>query len=75
MHFAEIFFQEPGTRRFAVLLEGKKVLTDFDPGKVNFATADRQAFEVDVSDGALDIRFEPIAIDPKVSAIEIDDLK
>jgi hypothetical protein len=74
LHFAEVYFTAPGQRRFDVLLEGKQVLTDYQPEpiKAPFATAGRKTFEVEVQDGALDIQFVHKANHPEVSAVEIE---
>ncbi|MBI4601196.1 MAG: PQQ-binding-like beta-propeller repeat protein [Planctomycetes bacterium] len=72
LHFAEVYFQEPGMRRFDVRVEGAKFLDDYDPReRVGFAAADRQSHDVDVTDGVLDIEFVPRVENPKVSAIEV----
>ncbi len=69
LHFAEVWLKEPGKRRFNVALEGKKVLTEYEP-KINKA----EVFKYDtlVEDGHLDISFTHGSLDnPKINAIEI----
>jgi tetratricopeptide (TPR) repeat protein len=73
LHFAEIFYWEPGKRVFDVLLEGKEVLRDYDPfSAVGFAAADRKTFLLRVEDGFLDLEFVREAGNPKISALEIE---
>ncbi len=69
---AEIYYKTPGKRRFAVLLEDRRVLENYDPCSSGFATATRESFEVDVTDGILDLEFIPDLEKPKISAIEIE---
>jgi hypothetical protein len=72
LHFAEIYHQEPGKRLFDVLLEGKAVLENYDPGAKGFATADVRSFEVEVTDGLLEIGVRRLLDYPKFSAIEVE---
>jgi len=74
LHFAEVGMNIKGFRRFDVLLEGEKVLDDFEPMEKGFATAVEKVFDVRVDDGLLEIRFvhRPPFDPPKVSAIEIE---
>jgi hypothetical protein len=72
LHFAEIVLHDAGDRVFDVLLEGRKVLDGYSPGRKGFAAADARTFEVDVEDGVLDIEFARRSPNvPLVSAIEI----
>ncbi len=41
-----------------VLIEGKVVLKNYDPGTKGFSTADQHAFEIVVNDHYLDIDFQ-----------------
>jgi hypothetical protein len=79
LHFAEIYWGNGraggvGSRKFNVDIEGSRRLTEYDI----FATAggalraDFQRFELEVTDGTLNISFVPgSASQPKVSAIEV----
>ena len=72
--FAEVSVNLKGLRRFDVVLEGHTVLEDLDlVEKKGFATAVDEVFEVDVTDGMLDVRFihRPPHDDPKISAIDV----
>jgi tetratricopeptide (TPR) repeat protein len=73
LHCAEVFPRiEPGKRVFGIRLEGKLVRPDYEPLQAGFATADQLPFEVEVADGFLDLGFEPILQNPKLSALEIE---
>ena len=73
LKFAEVFFNNAGQRVFDVDLEGQTVLDDFDivesAGGKNIAT-DR-TFNVNVTDGSIDLSFLSSVDKAKVSAIEI----
>lgn len=79
LHFAEIYWGVPGggsgdvgKRIFDVQLEGETVLAGFDiAADVGVQTAVVKGFQVDVQDGALDIRLQAIIDRAKVSAIEV----
>ncbi|MBI4584486.1 MAG: tetratricopeptide repeat protein [Planctomycetes bacterium] len=71
LYFAEVAHQEPGHRRFAVLLEGKPCLENYEPLQAGFATAEVKSFEVSVEDGFLDLEFLREIGDPMISAIEV----
>lgn len=77
LHFAEIYYSNPNIRIFDVLLEGNRVLDNFDIfKKVGSNTATTETFSVNVTDGALNIYFSSLPADggsnnPKVSAIEV----
>jgi N-acetylneuraminic acid mutarotase len=77
LHFAEIYFRGPDLRKFDVSIEGIKVLDNYDIyRKVGAFTATKEAFNVNVADGTLNIFFSALAADggvnrPKISAIEI----
>jgi len=72
LHFAETRFQEPGKRRFDVLVEGRKVLSDYGPP---IDRADVRALEATVDDGRLDLEFVHRPDDPQVSAIAIEAIR
>ncbi len=72
LHFAEVWFHEPGCRRFDVLVEGKEVLTDYEPFAAGgFAVPDKRTYETEVTDSTLDIGFAPRVSNPKIAAIEL----
>ena len=77
LHFAEIYWNAIDQRRFDVSIEGIKVLDNYDIfKKVGAFTATKETFNVNVSDGMLDIYFSALSADgginrPKISAIEI----
>jgi len=73
LHFAEIYCKRKNQRLMNVLIEGKQALRRLDLIKeaghdvaVSFVFS-----QVNVTDGFLDIQFEPIKEQPKISAIEI----
>ena len=74
LHFAEVFQNIRGCRRFDVLLERTSVLEDFEPLAAGFATAVEKVFDVNVDDGILEVRFVHSSSPdpPKVSAIEVE---
>ena len=75
LHFAEIYYREPGHRRFDVLLEGKKVLEGYEP---KVARAEKFVFEEEVVDGYLELDFArgvKWINDPTISAIEVELLR
>jgi len=74
LHFTEIWFRDRGSRTFAVEIEGRKVLDGYEPCSVGFASADVHTFRVEVTDGLLDIVFQPEIENPKISALEIERL-
>jgi Malectin domain len=71
LHFAELYYTKRRSRYFDILLEGRRVLASYEPLAVGYTTADSRSFEVEVSDGALEIEFLPKAQFPKLSAIEV----
>ena len=75
LHFAEFTFQKAGTRSFGALLEGREVLTEYEPLGAGLATAEAKSFRTRADDGLLDIGFVPAADNPMVSAIEIHRLQ
>ena len=76
LHIAEIFYRERGQRSFSVLLEGKPVLESYEPLAAGFSKAETRSFEVDVTDGFLDIEFRHGGADnPKISAISIERIR
>ncbi len=73
LHFAEIYFNQSGKRIFDVTLEDQLVLDDFDiltqAGGKDIAL--ERTFNVNVSDGSLDLDFLSSVDLAKISAIEI----
>lgn len=72
LHFAELEFTSPGQRVFDVLLEELLVLEDYDILQaVGFQTAEVRSFDVELGDAALDLSFESVLGNPKLSALEV----
>lgn len=79
LHFAEIYFGATGggtggvgSRIFNVTAEGAALLTNFDIfSEVGAMRALIKEFDVNVSDGLLNINFVTVKQSPKVSAIEV----
>jgi len=76
LHFTEIYFKTPGKRIFKVNAEGAEVVPPLDiAGTVGAGRLCVKTFETEVTDGVLDLDFIPILENPKVSAIEIIQLR
>ncbi|HEX8426406.1 malectin domain-containing carbohydrate-binding protein [Hymenobacter sp.] len=72
LHFAEIYWPQPGQRVFDVAVEGVTRLDNYDiVAKVGPRTATTETLPVTVTDGALDLTFAASVDQAKVSAIEI----
>ncbi|HEX9971810.1 MAG TPA: malectin domain-containing carbohydrate-binding protein, partial [bacterium] len=72
LHFAEIYYRSTNKRVFDVIIEGIKVLDDYDIyADVGANTAVFKTYETTVSDGRLDIDFVTEIDASKISAIEI----
>jgi len=74
LKFAEIYFSGPGQRVFNIIINGVTVESNFDPFAAaggNYTAVDK-TYPVNVTGGAIDIRFVSVLQNPKVSAIEID---
>ena len=72
--FAEIYSgaSSPGNRVFGVMLEGNTVLNNFDVTAIaGYETAHVESFQVEVTDGNLDIEFFHITNNPAIKGIEI----
>ncbi len=68
LHFSEMFYCRPAVRVFDVVIEGRKVLESYDPFKsAGFATAEVKEFEVEVTDGLLEVFFTQPGRDPLVA--------
>lgn len=78
LHFAEIFFTEPGSRTFDVSIEGNKLLSNFDIVAAGLPNTPPLAivkhFQVSVTDGQLNIDFSRRINFAKVSAISVTPL-
>ena len=78
LYFSEIIYasRPEGRRVFDVVIEGKKVLEKYDAfASVGFARLEVRRFEVDVTDGILDIVFERQVENPRIAALEIEVLE
>ncbi len=77
LHFAELYYREPGRRVFHVLVEGARILEDLDVlVKAGFATAYKHSARgIEIRDGVLDIDFRGRVGDPMISGIEIQMIK
>lgn len=77
LYLAEIYFKAVDRRRFNVKLENVSILQNFDIYKEvghDFAlitTIDMRNYGIQVLDGVLDLTFEKIIDDAKISAIEV----
>ncbi|MFC1648708.1 malectin domain-containing carbohydrate-binding protein [Nanoarchaeota archaeon] len=74
LHFAEIWSKAftPGIRLFDVSIEGEQVLDNYDIfNEAGARTAHVAEFETTVSDGNVEILFEHVLQNPKISAIEV----
>ncbi len=81
LYFAEIFWGvdnpqnisgDVGSRIFDISMEGMPIFTDYDLYKdVGSITADEKMYDIEVTDGVLNITFEASVDKPKISAIEI----
>jgi hypothetical protein len=73
-HFAEIYFNNPGSRLFSVEMEDIPIsaLTSYDIyADAGHDAAIRKSYNVSVSDGLLDVDFISIVDAAKISAIEV----
>ncbi len=77
LHFAELYWTQPGQRVFDVAAEGVKVLARYDiVKKVGPLTATSETFAVTVADGVLNLDFSALAAaggvdQAKVDAVEV----
>jgi predicted esterase len=72
LYFAELFHNSVGRRVFHVDLEGSRVLPNFDIlAQVPKFTALERSFNVNVTDGTLNIVFTNVADNAKITGIEI----
>ncbi len=72
LHFAELFFNAPGVRRFNVAIQGSPVLSSFDiyaqAGKAALIT---KSFPANVTSGVLTINFSKVFDNAVVHAIDV----
>jgi len=72
LHFAENFFESSGSRIFDVLAEGQTAIDDLDIyAEVGHDVALTYAFNVQVSDGTLNLDLQASVNNAKLSAIEV----
>ena len=72
MHFVENFFTTVGSRVFSISIENQNRLSNFDIFReVGYKTAMVKDFDVSLTDGKLDLKFNPTANRLAVAAIEI----
>ncbi|TWR28857.1 T9SS type A sorting domain-containing protein [Mucilaginibacter pallidiroseus] len=71
-HFVENYWKDEGQRVFAITLENQRVLTNFDIiSEVPYRTAIVKDYNVTVSDGVLNIKFNPTANRVALAALEL----
>lgn len=76
LHFAEIYFKKPGSRVFSVLAEGTQAVPPLDlAATAGPDTAVQKSFDLEINDGALDLAFVPNTENPKLSALEVLQLR
>jgi N-acetylneuraminic acid mutarotase len=72
LKFAEIYWTSPGSRLFNVVLNGQTVLSSFDMlSQTAPKTALDKVFQVNVTTNAINIAFNSVKDNAKVSAIQI----
>lgn len=72
LHFAEIFWQNINSRVNNILIEGQTVIEGFDAfNEIGEKSAIVKDFRVTVTDGILNLRFNPIVDRPSIGGIEI----
>jgi hypothetical protein len=72
LHIAEVHYNQPGVRVFDLLLEGEKILEDYEPLAGGYGVARAFERQVSVNDGYLDVECAHKKENPKISAIEVD---
>jgi hypothetical protein len=72
LHFAETEAGKTGRRIFGALLERRTVLAGYEPLRAGFATAQVQSFEVEVTDGFLDLDFLAEEPNPILSGLSVE---
>jgi glucose/arabinose dehydrogenase len=72
LHFAELFFNAPGVRRFGVAVQGTPVLSNFDiyaqAGKASLIT---KSFPANVTNGMLTVVFSKVFDNAVVQALDV----
>ncbi|MCJ8164433.1 malectin domain-containing carbohydrate-binding protein, partial [Pontibacter sp. E15-1] len=72
MHFVENYFTEPGTRVFDIKIENEVKLSSFDIySEVGYRAALVKDFEVNVTDGTLNLNFNPTVNRLAIAGLEI----
>ncbi|NCD68148.1 OmpL47-type beta-barrel domain-containing protein [Mucilaginibacter agri] len=72
MHFTENYWTAAGQRVFSINMENQPVLTNFDIfNEVGYRSAIVKDFQTTVTDGSLDIKFNPTANRVAICGIEI----
>lgn len=70
--FAEIYHNAAGSRKFNVYIEGEKVISELDIyAKVGKNAAYNESHQVIITDGEINILFETLINNAKISAIKI----
>ena len=72
LHFCERMNRAPNGRIFSILLEGRTVLEGYEPLKAGFEEPEVRSFDLDVTDGALDLDFAVHQGVPGIAGIEIE---
>ncbi len=72
LHFVENYWTVPGTRVFNTVIENKVVLTNFDIyAQVGYRAALVKDIPVTVTDGVMNMKFDPTANRVGIAAVEI----
>ncbi len=72
LHFAELFFNAPGVRRFNVAIQGTPVLSSFDIyGQAGKAALITKSFAASVTNGTLTASFSKVFDNAVVQAIDV----
>jgi hypothetical protein len=72
MHFVENYWSAPGQRVFSVTMENQPILSNFDIfSEVGYRSALVKDFKATITDGTLDIKFNPTANRVAICALEI----
>jgi len=72
LHFCERMNRAPNGRIFSILLEGRTALEGYEPLEAGYEMPDVRSFDLDVTDGALDLDFAVHQGAPSIAAIEIE---
>ena len=74
LFFAEGWFKESDNRVYDITLEDEFAIKGFDPAEAGFAIAHQESFNVELSDGVLDLEFHPVSDLPTINGICIERL-